>query len=344
MVAGGCNVSLVCDNQGTWWLALRCDMSVETHKTQQSAARIRQLDSWVYFDGEFLRYRDLGLGLMTHALHYGTGVFEGIRAYWNAEQRQLRLLQAAAHFDRLRRSARILKIELRYSTEELISVSAELLRRNGYQEDTYVRPIAFTSSEEIGVRLHNIEHSLGIYTSPFGNYVDVDSGIRCHVTAWRRIDDNAAPARAKITGTYINGALAKSDAIDAGYDEAIVLTSDGHVSEGSAENLFIIRDGTLITPPVSDNILEGITRRLVIELARDEGFGVVERQIDRTELYICDELFLCGTGAQISPVVEVDGRKIGGGGIGAVTARLQHIYFPAVHGDLAKYHHWSMVV
>ena len=278
---------------------------------------------------------------MTHALHYGTGCFEGIRAYWNPNQEQLFAILMKPHFARLRQSAKILQIELPYTDEEMIDATVEILRRNGYREDVYVRPLAFKSSEEIGVRLHNLKESFAIYTAPFGAYVDVDKGIRCMVSSWRRIDDNAAPARAKITGIYINSALAKTEANQNGFDEAIVLTQDGHVSEGSAENLFILRDGVLITPSASDNILEGVTRKVIMEMAGDDlGLKVVERSIDRSELYVADEVFLCGTGAQVSPVLEIDRRAVGNGEMGPITRELQKLYFDICYGRVEERLDW----
>ena len=227
-------------------------------------------NTWVFHEGEFARYHDVRLGLMTHALHYGTGVFEGIRAYWNAKQEQLFLLEAAQHYERMRRSANVMRMTLPHSTEELVNFTLDLLRRNQFKSDVYVRPLLYTSSEEIGVRLHNLEHGFFIYAIPFGNYVEVESGIRCMVSTWRRVPDQSLPARAKITGSYAQSALAKSEAVESGFDEAIVLTVDGHVSEGSAENLFMFKEGTFFTPPVTDDILEGVTRTLIINLIKDE--------------------------------------------------------------------------
>ena len=302
-------------------------------------------NTWVYHDGEFGRYHDVRLGLMTHALHYGTGCFEGIRAYWNAKQEQLHLLQAPAHYDRMRRSANVIRMELPHSTEELVDITIEVLRRNEFKSDTYIRPLLYASSEEIGVRLHNLKHSFFIYAIPFGKYVEIESGIRCMVSSWRRLPDEALPPRAKITGSYAQSALAKSEAVESGYDEAIVLTMDGHVSEGSAENLFMYKDGVFVTPPVTDDILEGVTRTLISELITEElGKTVVERSIDRTELYTCEELLLCGTGAQISPVVEVDRRKVGNGRVGEFTQELQNIYFGAVRGESPKHKDWTIPV
>jgi branched-chain amino acid aminotransferase len=308
-------------------------MVMEAEANAQEYTPPTQAEAWVFFDGEFKQYRDVHLGLMTHALHYGTGCFEGIRAYWNPNQEQLFALLVKPHFKRLRNSAKILQIDLPFTDQEMIDATVEILRRNGYREDVYIRPLAFKSSEEIGVRLHNLKSSFAIYTAPFGAYVDVEKGIRCMVSSWRRIDDNAAPARAKVTGIYVNSALAKSEANENGYDEAVVLTQEGHVSEGSAENIFLVRDGVLITPPASDNILEGVTRNVLMELAATElGLRVVERSIDRSELYVADEVFMCGTGAQVSPVLEIDRRVIGSGEMGPITRELQTIYFDVCYG------------
>jgi branched-chain amino acid aminotransferase len=301
----------------------------------------RFTDSWVFLDGELVRYQDAYLPPMTHALHYGTGCFEGIRAYWNPGQNQLYVLHAQAHFERLRHSAAILRLALPHSTEELVHWTVELLRRNDARTDTYIRPFVFVSAEEIGVRLHGLQQSLLIYTAPLGQYIDTEAGIRCCVSTWRRISDSSIPARAKISGSYVNSALAKSEALENGFDEAIMLAQDGHVSEGSAENLFMLRDGVFVTPPVTEDILEGITRGLLIGLIRDElGLEVVERSIDRTELYLCDELLLCGTGAQVSPVIEVDRRTVGDGRVGRQTRRLQDVYFRAVRGEEPRYRDW----
>jgi branched-chain amino acid aminotransferase len=320
-------------------------MSVQTDYKLRVKSRPEHPNSWVFFEGEFARYHDVHIGVMTHALHYGTGCFEGIRAYWNAGRQQLFLLQGPAHFQRLHRSARILRMELAYSIDEMMDITVELLRRNEYRTDAYVRPLVFKSVEQIGVSLQGLADSFLIYTSPMGNYVEIDGGIRCMVSSWRRVPDCVLPARAKVTGGYINSALAKSDALENGYDEAIVLTESGHVSEGSAENVFMLRDGVFVTPPVTDDILEGITRRLIIDLIRDElELPVVERSIDRTELYACEELFLCGTGAQVSPVIEVDRRPVGDGKVGEFSDELQHLYFAAVRGDNPKYADWSLPV
>ena len=296
--------------------------------------------AWAFFNGEFVPLRDAKVSVLTHAFNYGTGVFEGVRAYWNADQNQLYGLHLIEHYTRLHRSCKVMRLELPYSPERLVEITVELLTKCGYREDAYLRPLVYMSSELIGVRLHDLESSFTVFAVPFGTYIDIDRGISCGVSSWRRVDDNAIPARSKITGSYVNAALAKTEAQEAGFDEAIVLTNDGHVSEGSAENLFMVRDGTLITPPVTDNILEGIVRQSLMRIAGDLGIPLVERSIDRTELYIADEIFLCGTGAQLSPVTSVDHRRIGDGSVGKITQQLSRVYFDAVRGVGDRYREW----
>jgi len=296
--------------------------------------------AWAFLDGKFVPIRDAKISVMTHAFNYGTGVFEGIRAYWNAEEEQLYGLHLHEHFSRLLRSGKIMRISIPHNAGELVAITVDLLRKCGYREDAYVRPVAFKSTPVIGVRLHNLDDGLTIFAVPFGNYIEVEKGIACHVSSWRRVDDNAIPARAKITGSYVNAALAKSEAEEAGFAEAIVLTQEGHVSEGSAANLFLVRDGKLITPPATDNILEGIVRSSVMKIAADLGVAVEVRTIDRTELYVCDEMFMCGTGVQISPVTSVDRREVGTGEIGPITKRVGKTYFDAVRGKDARYKGW----
>jgi branched-chain amino acid aminotransferase len=311
-------------------------------ETRSGAARVETTtELWAFFRGEFVPLHEANINVMTHGFNYGTAVFEGIRAYWNADDEQLYALELIAHYERIHSSARVLMMEVRQSPQELAEITVELLRRDGLREDAYIRPLVYKSSEIIGVRLHNLDADITIFAVPFGHYIDTEGGIRAQISSWRRTDDNAIPARGKITGAYVNGALAKSEAQLNGFDEAIVLTADGHVSEGSAENLFIVQRGALVTPAVSDNILEGITRRRLIAMAREElGIETTERSLDRTELYAADEVFLCGTGAQISPVIEIDRRKIGTGRPGTITRELSQRYFDAVRGKLPAYRDW----
>jgi branched-chain amino acid aminotransferase len=294
-----------------------------------------------FFGGRFVPFAEAKVGVMTHALNYGTACFEGIRAYWNAAQGQLFVVKPEAHFERLRRSCRFLRIELPYAVDELVEITLDLLRRNAYREDVYVRPLAYKSAELIGVRLHDVADGFCLFAAPMGNYVET-GGIRCGVSSWRRVEDTMIPPAAKITGGYVNSALAKTEALENGFDEAIMLTAAGYVSEGSAENVFLVSEGRLITPTPAEHLLVGVTRGIVIELARTElGLEVEERQVSRSELYSADEVFLTGTGAQVSPVVSVDRRPVGDGEVGPVSRRLQDLYFAAVRGESPRHADWA---
>jgi len=250
-------------------------------------------------------FADAKVSIATHALQYGTGVFEGIRAYWNAPAEQLYVFRLREHFERMTRSCRIVRIGLPGDADELSEIVLELLRRNAFKSDVYIRPLAYKAARVVKVALHGLRDGFGIYAFPMGGYLST-GGLAAHTTSWRRISDEAIPARAKVSGAYINTALAVDEAAEHGAEEAIFLTSGGHVSEGGGSNLFMVRDGALITPPVTDDILEGITRQTIEDLARDLGYAFVQRPIDRTELFIADELFFCGTGAQVAPCVKVD--------------------------------------
>src|ERR671914_1871205 len=280
---------------------------------------------WCYHGGEFVKMGDIRLSPATNALNYGTGVFEGIRAYWNEGRGTLQVLKLREHYERFEKSCRMLRIELPHTVDELCEVTLEILRRNAPREDTYIRPLAYKAAESVGVKLA-VEDELSIFTVPMGNYVEL-TGLRCCVSSWRRTPDTAIPARGKLTGSYINTALAVDDAHRTGYDDAIFLTQDGHVSEASAANIFLVRKGGLVTPPVTADILEGITRAAGREPAeRELGMPVMLRDVDRTELYAADEVFLTGTGYQIAPVVEIDGREVGTGEMGPIASRLQELY------------------
>lgn len=291
----------------------------------------------LFMNGEFVPAEQGVISVRTHAFAYGTGCFEGIRGYWNEEHQQVYLFRIREHYERLLRSCKILQISLPYTVEQLVDISIELVKRNGQRQDVYLRPVAYKSDQMIGVRLHNLTDHFIITAEPCGNYIDIN-GLHCCVSSWRRIDDNAVPARAKITGSYVNSAFAKSEAMQNGFDEAIMLTHEGHVSEGSAENIFLLMNGEFVTPAPTENILLGITRETLMELARRE-FGRItrERQIDRTELYIADEILLCGTGAQLAPVVKVDHRPIGDGKVGPIARALQQLYFDVVRGRIPEY-------
>jgi branched-chain amino acid aminotransferase len=292
------------------------------------------------FEGRYVPLGEANVNIMTHAFMYGTAVFEGIRAYWNADHKQLYGLKVREHMERIRNSAKVLLMADLPSVDELVGEALEVLRRNGFREDAYVRPSFYKSTRAIGVRLHGLEHRYYILALPFGDYVDTTVGVRIRTVSWRRTSDPAIPSRAKIVGSYVNPAFSKSEAMLDGYDEALVLTEDGHISEGSAENIFLVRDGVLVTPPVSDDILEGITRGGIMEICRELGLPVVERSMDRSEIYVADEAFFCGTGAQISPIIEVDRRPVGSGTVGPITGRIKDRYFEIVRGNVPAYAHW----
>jgi branched-chain amino acid aminotransferase len=281
------------------------------------------------------------VSIMTHAFNYGTGCFEGIRAYWNDTEEQLYVLKMREHYERFLQSCKIILISLPYTVDQLCDVTLELLRKEGFREDTYIRPLAYKADTKVGVRLHDLKDQFALFATPFGKYIDKDEGAKVGVSSWRRINDNSVPARAKITGAYINSALIKTDAALNGFDEAIVLTQEGHVSEGSAENLFMFRDGYLVTSPITDDILEGITRTTLMELAEKElGVETVERPIDRTELYVADEAFFCGTGVQIVGITEIDHRLVGTGKIGPIVSQLRDLYFSIARGERKEYLDW----
>ena len=298
---------------------------------------------WCYHDGEMVKMGDVRLSPATHALNYGTGVFEGIRAYWNESRGTLQVLKLREHYERFEKSCRMLRIDLPNTVDELCDITLEILKKNAPRQDTYIRPLAYKSATSVGVNLLG-ESQLSIFTVPMGNYVEL-TGLKACVSSWRRTADNAIPARAKCTGSYVNTALAVDEAHRGGYDDAIFLTQDGQVSEASAANIFLVRKGGIVTPPVTADILEGITRDAIMELADKElGISVVERDVDRTELYAADEVFFSGTGFQIAPVVEVDGRPIGTGEMGPVAERLQSLYFDAARGDNEDYADWTIPV
>jgi branched-chain amino acid aminotransferase len=295
----------------------------------------------VYSNGEFRRYDDAKVGLLTHGLQYGTGCFEGIRGYWSPNERELYLVLLREHYDRLKLSAKILLMDVPHTIDELIQITVDLCRRNRFETDIYLRPCMFKSAEDIGVRLHNVPSSFAIVPVPFKSYLDTAKGLNVCVSSWRRADDTMAPPRAKITGLYVNSALAKTEAVGNGYDEAILLSHDGHVSEGSAENVFIVRGGKLYTPDPSQNVLEGCTRRAIMSIAQEQfGIEVIERSIDRGELYAAEELFFTGTAAGIAYIASVDRRTVGDGSRGPITARLTEYYQRAVHNREDAYAHW----
>ncbi|MBI3740212.1 MAG: branched-chain amino acid transaminase [Chloroflexi bacterium] len=308
-------------------------------RPRDPAQKIAPHPQWAFFQSRVVPIHEAKLSIMTQVVNYGIGAFGGLRAYWNADARQLYVFRMSDHFKRFLNSCKLFNTTLPYSADDLRAITLDLIRRENYREDAYVRPLLYNATEDITPRLYDVEFDFACYTRPQGNYIKLE--VRACTSSWRRLDDNILPSRGKITGGYVNSAFARSEAHWNGYDEGIVLNQDGHVAEGSAENLFVVRDGKVYTPPVSDNILEGITRNTVMQLFRAEiGVEVIERSIDRSELYIADEVLFCGTGAQVAGIVEIDHRQVGEGHVGALTQKLQEIYFRVVRGKYPKYMDW----
>jgi len=296
---------------------------------------------YAYFKGKIVPFEQATIGIMTHAFNYGTGVFEGIRGYWNADQKQMYIVKLKEHYERMMRSCKAMYIKVDGTIEDLIKLTIELVKANAYEQDVYIRPLAYKSEEKIGLGLHGVEDDFAIYLAPFGDYLDTSKGIKVMISKYRRIASHAMPQGAKLTGTYFNSSLAKAEAIRKGYAEAITLSHQGNVAEGSGENIFMVKKGKLITPPLTDDILPGITRMAVIELAKKElGIKVREKSFKPAELFKADELFFCGTGAQVVPIGQVNKSKIGNGKIGPLTRQMQELYFKAVKGENPKYKKW----
>ena len=303
------------------------------------------LSKHAFFEGKIVPLADAKINIATHGFLYGTAVFGGMRAYWNEEKKGLFVFRPYDHFRRLLHSTRMMAMQTSYDEESLIQLTLDVLRTDNWKQDVYMRPTFYKADMGIGVRLHDLRDEFCMFTMPFEKYVKNDSNAHVTISSWRRIDDNMIPARGKVAGAYANSALIKTDANRAGFDEALVLDQNGHVSEGSAMNIFMVRDGVMITPPVTDNILEGITRRTVIELARSEmGLQVVERSIDRTEVFVCEEFFMTGTAAEITAVTKIDNRPVGVGIMGPVTTRIRALYDDVIRARNPKYKHWNVMV
>ncbi len=303
------------------------------------------MTEFYFMDGQYVEASKAMIPIRTHAFLYGTAVFEGIRAYWNEEEKQLYAFRVPEHYERLLRSAKIMCMESPYTVEEHCEITKKLLAKNNYKEDCYMRPTLYKSAQKVGPGLYDNTDSYALITNKMGDYIDTSKGLRVCVSSWRRNSDNAIPPRAKVAGSYANAALIKTDAHNMGFDDAVVLDEAGQVTEGSAMNLFLVQNGKLVTTMKTDNILVGVTRNTIMELAKDVlGIETEERPIDRTELYISDEAFYCGTGAQISPISSIDNRNLGDGNIGPVSKELQKLYFDVVKGKVPKYKKWCMPV
>ena len=302
--------------------------------------------AWAFLGGKQVPEEDAKVGVKTHALHYGTAAFEGIRGNWNERLGKVSIFRLKEHYERLLRGCQILRIELPYSADDLCKITTDLLEKNGFSEDVYIRPLAFKGQELVAnLNLNSLEDEFTLVMMPFGSYIDNSRPLRCQTSSWRRPMDSSMPTGVKISGLYTTSILAKTEALAAGFDEAILLNQDGSVSEGSGENLFMIRDGAIITPGETDNCLLGITRDSVIQLAREElNMEIIQRHIHRSELYLADEVFLTGTAAHLTAVGELDNRSIGSGETGPGTKKLQDIYFSTVIGDNDRYEDWCTMV
>src|SRR3989440_10737268 len=298
-------------------------------------------EGYAYFDGHIVPMSEAKVSIATHALNYGTACFEGIRGYWNAKHEQLYLLKLREHYERMANSWNVLRMKPQESIDDLFRITVELVRKHEYRQDAYVRPLTYKASRTIKLTLSSLEDATAIYTFAMGNYLDISAGLNVCTSSWRRANSNAMPVRAKVTGAYINSSLAVDDAKAAGFDEAIMLTHDGTVSEASSCNIFMLRNGKLSTPALSEDILEGVTRNALIDMVHKEfGITVEERRIDRTELYAATEVFMCGTGVQVSPVVSVARRPVGTGRPGPFTMKLQALYLSACRGENPAYRDW----
>ncbi len=299
------------------------------------------MTNWAFFEGEIVSIDQAKISITNHTLHYGTGCFGGIRGYWNTGQEQLYIFRLEDHYARFLHSARLLFSDVGMDNPALVATTLELLRKESWRENIYIRPIAYKDEGVFRVWLHDARDKVAIFSQPTGSYLPDDKSLSVCVSSWRRVDDTAMPARGKVNGTYVNSALAKSEAMLAGFDEAILLNQDGHVSEATAANFMMVRDGSLVTPPITANLLEGIVRKSLVELARDRlGLGIEERNIDRSELYMADEVFFCGTGVQMASVGTIDHRTIGDGGRGPVTRELGEIFHRVLIGEEPDYGHW----
>ena len=298
------------------------------------------MTEYVYMNGKYVEAENAVIPVRTHAFLYGTSVFEGIRAYFNNDENQMYAFRVSDHYKRLLASAKVMWMKSPYSLDDYERITVDLLRKNEYKTDVYIRPTLYKSAIKVGPTLTDNEDSFLIFTTPFGNYFNAENGLKLCVSSWRRTSDNAIPPRAKVSGAYANSALIKTDAHEMGFDDAVVLSESGQVTEGSAMNIFFVFNGVLTTTSITDDILIGVTRNTVIELAKELGIPVVERPIDRTEIYNADECFCCGTGAQIVPVESIDHRKIADGKIGKITKQIQDLYFNVVRGKVEKYKGW----
>ena len=303
-------------------------------------------EALAFFRGRVVPVSEAKVSILTHALHYGTTVFEGVRGNWNEEKGQIFVFRLREHYERLLRGCRILMVDIPYDVDELCRITVDLVQSCGYTEDIYIRPIAYKSEEKVAnLKLHELASDFSLMIVPLGSYIETEGAISCCTSSWRRPDDTMMPTGVKLSGLYTTSILAKTEAVTTGYDEAILLNHDGTVSEGSGENLFLIQNGRISTPSETDNCLLGITRDSVMTLAREElGVDIVERRIHRSELYLADEIFLTGTAAHVHPVGQIDKRPIGDGDVGPTTRAISDMYASVIKGKKPKYLDWCMAV
>lgn len=295
---------------------------------------------YAYFEGAIIPFSQANVSVGTHALHYGTGAFAGVRGYLDQDGETINVFRLRDHATRLMRSAKLLRMNLPHDVDSVMETLVELTRRNAPTTDVYYRPLVYKSSVQLTPHLRGLDDEFALYMMPMGDYLDTQRGQKVIVSSWTRITDNIIPARGKITGGYINSALAKDQAEEFGADEAIMLDTDGHVSEGTGCNLFLVRDGVLITAPVSGDVLEGITRRSILKIADDLGIPTEQRLIDRSELYLADEAFFCGTGVQVAWIDTIDGRTIGSGAEPEIVRTIRNVLFDIFRGRDARYSDW----
>lgn len=295
---------------------------------------------YAFFKGEFVPFSQANVSIGTHALQYGTGAFAGIRGYLDSGGSTINIFRLPDHAERLLNSARLLRMELPYDKAAVVRIISELTQKNAPSGDIYIRPFVYKPAVQLTPRLRGIGDELAVYQMPMGDYLALDRGQKAVISSWVRIPDAAIPSRGKLTGAYVNSAFAKDEATENGADEAIMMNTAGKIAEGSGCNLFIVRQDKLVTPPFSSDILEGMTRRTILKMAKNAGIEVEVREIDRTELYLAQEAFFCGTGVQVAWIESIDGRPIGNGKVGPITEQLRTLFFDTVRGKNQQYHHW----
>lgn len=295
---------------------------------------------YAFFEGNIVPFTEAKISIGTHALQYGTGAFAGVRGYLAEDGKTINIFRLHEHAARLLRSAKLLRMELPFTIDTLAETMVELTKANAPTSDVYFRPFVYKASVQLTPRLRNLHDELAVYMLPMGDYLDTKRGQKAIVSSWTRASDNAIPSRGKITGSYINSSFAKDQAEEMGADDALMLNADGKIAEGSSCNFFIVRDGVIITPPINSDILEGITRRSVLQLASELGIPTEQRAIDRSEIYIADEAFFCGTGVQLAWIEKIDGRTIGTGTRGTISEQLSTALFDIFRGRSTDHGDW----